>query len=205
MIFVIFSFVILILSVVIHEVAHGAVADYLGDPTAKMAGRLSLNPVKHLDPMGSVFIPLILLIFQSPVLFGWAKPVPINPANFIDKKYGEAKVALAGPAANFILAFVFGMILRFAPLTFGLYNLFSYVVFINLVLFLFNLIPIPPLDGSHLLFTFLPESAITREIRIFLTQYQFFILIFVVFVLFRFLGPLISLIYKLLVGMPIIF
>ena len=201
----IFSLIILILSVVIHEVAHGAVADYLGDNTAKMAGRLSLNPLKHLDPMGSVFIPLILIIFQSPILFGWAKPVPINPANFTDKKYGEVKVALAGPLANFVLAFSFGMILRFMPLTLELYNLFSYVVFINLILFLFNLIPIPPLDGSHLLFTFLPVSAITREIRIFLMQYQFFILIFVVFIVFRFLGPLIFLIYKLLVGMPLIF
>jgi len=189
----------------VHEIAHGAMADSLGDPTAKMAGRLSLNPIKHLDPMGSIFIPLILIIFRSPVLFGWAKPVPINPANFTDKKYGEAKVALAGPLANFAFAFSFGMILRFLPLTFELYNLFSYVVFINLVLFLFNLIPVPPLDGSHLLFTFLPETSITREIRIFLTQYQFFVLIFVVFFLFRFLSPLIFSIYKLLVGVPLIF
>jgi Zn-dependent protease len=205
-IFLIFSIIILILSVVIHEISHGAAADYLGDPTAKTAGRLSLNPLRHLDPMGSIFIPLFLLIaFRGGIIFGWAKPVPINPANFTDKKYGEAKVALAGPAANFIVALSFAMILRFVPLTGALNNLFSYVVLINLVLFVFNLIPIPPLDGSHLLFTFLPLSNTTNQIKNFLTQYQFFILIFFVFFLFRFLYPLIFVMFKLLTGFPLIF
>lgn len=201
----IFSLIILILSVVIHEVAHGAMADSLGDPTARMAGRLSLNPIKHLDPMGSVLIPLILIIVRSPVLFGWAKPVPINPLNFADKKYGELKVALAGPLSNFAIAFSFSMILRFVPLNFELSTLFGYVIFINLILFFFNLLPVPPLDGSHVLFSLLPPSSIAGEIRNFLLQYQFFILIFIVFFAFRFLIPLIFFISRMLVGFPLFF
>jgi len=95
---IIFLILILLFSVVIHEVSHGAVANYLGDPTAKYAGRLTLNPLKHIDPIGSILVPLFLVLIQSPFLVGWAKPVPINPYNFRDQKYGSAKVALAGPA-----------------------------------------------------------------------------------------------------------
>ena len=105
----IFSLVILLFSVIIHELAHGYVAYSLGDPTAKYAGRLTLNPLKHLDPFGSIILPLLLFIAGSPFLFGWAKPVPINPYNFTDKKYGEIKVSVAGPASNFSLAIVFGL------------------------------------------------------------------------------------------------
>jgi len=115
----IFSILILIFSVIIHEVSHGYAAYLLGDETAKDSNRLSLNPLDHIDPIGSVFLPLVLSMLHLPV-FGWAKPVPINPFNFSDKKYGPAKVALAGPGSNLLFAFIFGLLLRFLPLSPGL-------------------------------------------------------------------------------------
>ena len=115
----VFLIIILIFSIVIHEVSHGAMANYLGDPTAKYAGRLTLNPLRHLDPIGSVILPLFLILMAKltggGIIIGWAKPVPINPYNFRDQKYGSAKVALAGPAANLIIGLVFGLALRFFP------------------------------------------------------------------------------------------
>lgn len=205
-----FLIIILIFSVIIHEIAHGAMANYLGDPTAKLAGRLTLNPIKHLDPMGSVLLPLILIIIArlagGGIIFGWAKPVPINPLNFRDKKYGEAKVALAGPGANLSLALVFGLALRFLPIAAQvpeLGKMFSLIVFINILLAIFNLLPIPPLDGSHILFTFLPASL--EKVRIFLFQYSLFILLFVIFFLLQYLFPLITGIYRLIVGSPLVF
>jgi len=200
----IFLIAILIFSIIIHEIAHGAMANYLGDDTAKLAGRLSLNPIRHLDPIGSIFVPLFLVIIGSPILIGWAKPVPINPLNFRDRKYGDAKVALAGPGVNLMIALVFGLILRFFPSLIqipGLYLMFSYVVFINILLAVFNLLPIPPLDGSHILFTFLPPSM--NGIKIFFLKYGFFILLFVVFFFLQYLFPLILGIYKLIVGSPL--
>jgi len=197
----IFLIAILLFSIVIHEVSHGAMANYLGDPTAKYAGRLTLNPIKHLDPIGSVLVPLFLLLLRSPILFGWAKPVPINPYNFRDQKYGSAKVALAGPGANLSLALVFGLTLRFFPGLAdipGLYLMFSYIVFINLLLAIFNLLPVPPLDGSHILFTFLPASL--QNIKIFLSQFGLFILLFVIFFFFKWIILVINWIFQLIVG-----
>lgn len=197
----IFLLAILLFSVVIHEVSHGLMADYLGDPTARHAGRLTLNPIKHLDPFGSIIVPLFLLILNSPILFGWAKPVPINPYNLRDQKYGSAKVALAGPAANLALALVFGLTLRFLPVLAdnpGLYLMFSYIVFINILLAVFNLLPIPPLDGSHILFTFLPYSL--QKIKIFLKQFGLFILLFIFFYFFSRVIYIVNLIFKLIVG-----
>src|SRR3989304_1848333 len=103
---IIFFLIVLLFSVILHEIAHGSVALYLGDPTAKMAGRLTLNPIKHLDPVGSILLPLILIITTGKGI-GWAKPVPINPTNFRDQKWGELKVSLAGPLANILLALIF--------------------------------------------------------------------------------------------------
>ena len=179
----IFSLIVLLFSVIIHELAHGYVAYSLGDPTAKYEGRLTLNPLKHLDPFGSVILPLLLFIAGSPFLFGWAKPVPINPYNFTDKKYGEIKVSIAGPASNFLLAIIFGLILRFIPDSIILYNpgisiALGYIVAINIWLAIFNLIPVPPLDGSWILFSFLPAS--WQGAKVFLKQYGIVILVLLI-------------------------
>ena len=202
MITTIFYLIILLFSVVVHEVSHGAMADYLGDPTAKNAGRLSLNPLRHLDLFGSILLPISLLILtagQGPI-FGWAKPVPINPYNFRDKKWGNLKVALAGPLSNLLLALFFGFLLRIFNPPIQFYNFFSIVIILNLLLAIFNLIPIPPLDGSHIFFSFLPES--TFKIQRFLFQYGIFILIFFIFFVFPLIYPLIFFIYKIVVGRP---
>ncbi len=179
----IFSLVILLFSVIMHELAHGYVAYSLGDPTAKYAGRLTLNPIKHLDLFGSIILPLLLFLAGSPFLFGWAKPVPINPYNFSDKKYGDIKVSLAGPASNFILAIVFGLILRFLPNQIlagneGIGIALGYIVAINIWLGLFNLIPIPPLDGSWILFSFFPSGM--ERIKNVLRQYGIVILVLLI-------------------------
>jgi len=202
-----FLIIILIFSIVIHEVSHGTMANYLGDPTAKYAGRLTLNPISHLDPIGSVILPIFLIIMAKimggGIIFGWAKPVPINPYNFRDQKYGSAKVALAGPASNLALALVFGLALRFLPILDihpGPVLMFSYIVWVNILLAVFNLLPIPPLDGSHLLFTFLPYSL--QNIKIFLSQFGLFILLFIIFFLFRWLILIINWIFTLIVGTP---
>lgn len=187
----IFSLIVLIISVIIHELAHGSVAYSLGDPTAKYAGRLTLNPLRHLDMFGSVILPLILFMSGSPVLVGWAKPVPINPYNFTDQKWGSLKVSIAGPISNMILALFFGFLIRFILVPYGFYdfftrhtlmgnfNLFSYIVGLNIMLAIFNLVPIPPLDGSWILFSVLPQKF--ERLKVFLQQYGVFILLFFIF------------------------
>jgi Zn-dependent protease len=199
----VFFLVILVLSVILHEVAHGYVALAQGDTTARDAGRLTLNPIPHIDPIGSVAVPLLLVVFQSPILFGWAKPVPVNPYNLRDKKYGSAKVSFAGPGANLAIALFFGLLLRFASMPIadvlpGLIPLFIGIVQVNLFLAIFNLVPIPPLDGSHILFDFLPRSLIS--VRRFLEQYGVFVLIFFIFFLFRFLEIPFEFLFRLIVG-----
>ncbi len=205
----IFLIIILIFSVIIHEIAHGSVAYYLGDPTAKYAGRLTLNPLKHLDPVGSVIVPVFLAIAAqitgSGIIFGWAKPVPVNPYNFRDQKYGSLKVSLAGPLSNLAVALVFGLVLRFVPLIWeveGLSVIFSYIVYINILLAVFNLIPVPPLDGSHILFTFLPYSM--QNIKIALQQFGVFILVFIILFGFPFLISIINTIFILITGFSLL-
>jgi len=201
-----FYFIILIFSIVIHEVSHGAMAYHLGDPTAKNAGRLTLNPISHIDIVGSVILPLFLILSHSPFLVGWAKPVPINPYNFKDQKYGQAKSAIAGPAANIIIAVFFGLLLRFLPFSGSqssqlFVNFFIYIVQINLLLALFNLVPIPPLDGSHILFSFLPYSM--ENVKIFLNRWGMIILLVLIFLVPEFFNVLIQiviLIFKIIVG-----
>lgn len=149
---------LVIFSIILHEVAHGYVADLLGDPTARLSGRLTLNPLPHIDPMGSVLIPGFLALSQSPFLIGWAKPVPYNPHNVRGGKWGEAAVAFAGPATNILIALVAGLALRFfmGEIGYAIASLLVMLVYSNLSLAILNLIPIPPLDGSKLLSALLP-------------------------------------------------
>lgn len=149
---ILLSIGVLVVSVILHEVAHGYMANWLGDPTARLEGRLTLNPISHIDPVGSILLPSVLVITGSPLLIGYAKPVPYNPYN-LRGKYAEGLVAFAGPAVNIILALIFGLSIRFFdlapndPLTFA----FGTIAYVNMLLALFNLIPIPPLDGSKIL------------------------------------------------------
>lgn len=208
-----FYFLTLVYSIIIHEVSHGVVALWLGDLTAKYAGRITLSPWSHIDPFGSVIIPVALFLTTG-FAFGYAKPVPYNPYNLRDQKWGSLKVALAGPGSNFLLAILAALLASLIPLTlaakhvilssfFGVisgtgefldrfsdlaavmtgsfpsifFGLLLLIVFWNVVLGCFNLIPIPPLDGSKILFTFFPVS---EEVQRMLEQYGFFFLLFLV-------------------------
>lgn len=201
----IFVIAIFIFSVVIHEVSHGVMAYFLGDPTAKYSGRLTLNPIKHLDPVGSIILPGLLILSGTGIIFGWAKPVPINPYNFRDQKYGSAKVGLAGPLANIFLALAFASIIRFFPLGISDFSqnlilIFGFIIWVNLLLAVFNLIPVPPLDGSHVLFALLPYS--WENIKLFLERYGFFILLFIIFFYSHWVQALVAWLYKFIVGAP---
>lgn len=200
----IFLIAILIFSVVIHEVSHGVVANALGDPTAKNAGRLTLNPIPHLDPIGSVLLPGFLILMSQigggGIIFGWAKPVPVNPMN-LRGKYDSALVSLAGPGSNLAIALTFGLALRFLPLAElnpALILIFSYIVFLNILLAVFNLLPVPPLDGSHILFAFLPRSF--DALRVFLSRFGIFVLLFIIFFFFGFVSLIVNFIFTLIVG-----
>jgi Zn-dependent protease len=150
--------VVLLFSVIIHEMAHGYVALKNGDPTAKMLGRLTLNPIPHIDPIGTILLPFLLLISGTGIIFGWAKPVPVNPLNYRNYWWGEATVSAAGPLSNLALAVIFSFVFHLGPLNLGLMKLAYFGVTINILLALFNLIPIPPLDGSHILALLLPRD-----------------------------------------------
>jgi len=167
----ILSFIVLIFSIIAHEVAHGYAAGSLGDPTARLSGRLTLNPIPHIDFMGSIVIPALLMLSGSSILFGWAKPVPYNPYNLKNRRWGEAFVAIAGSATNILLAIIFGLIVRFdsTPLVSGgaalpmvALSLAATISFTNLFLGLFNLIPFPPLDGFTALRAMLPWHLSSR-------------------------------------------
>jgi Zn-dependent protease len=207
----IFYIIILIMSVVIHEISHGYVAEYFGDDTARNAGRLTLNPFKHLDLFGSIFLPVILILTHAGFIIGWAKPVPYNPNNLSNRKWGTIAVASAGVLANFFIAAIFGILIRFAP-TLGLspyggfsphpfYVITSAIVIVNLALAIFNLLPIPPLDGSKILFSFLPESASS-----FIVTYERYSLIFLlVFVVFfaEYLFPILAFLFHFATGLAL--
>jgi Zn-dependent protease len=206
----IFYVAILIMSVVVHEFAHGYVAYLLGDNTARLSGRLTLNPLKHLDPFGSVILPLLLILSKAGFIIGWARPVPYNPNNLKNGRRGTVLVACAGIAANILLAGIFGLLIRFAP-HFGLplysadplllhpfYKITTIIVFTNLVLALFNLIPIPPLDGSKLLFSFIPPQF--RSIENFLERWGMFVLLFFIIFLWGYFSPLIFAAFSFITG-----
>ncbi|TSD03233.1 MAG: peptidase M50 [Parcubacteria group bacterium Athens0714_16] len=199
----IFSIIILIFSVVIHEFSHGYAADKLGDPTARLAGRLTLNPFAHLSLFGSFIFPLITYSLGG-FIFGWAKPVPYNPYN-IRHKYGDAIVAVAGPGSNFLLAVIFGVLIRL-NVAYGLFpspfiDVFALIVVINIILGIFNLIPIPPLDGSKILFNFLPVRYLF--IKDFLEKYWPVFAFILVFFLWKFILPLVHLIFSLITGIAV--
>lgn len=184
--------VALILSIILHEMAHGYAANWLGDPTARLAGRLSANPLVHIDPIGSVLIPAVLLLTNAGFLFGWAKPVPYNPYNLRNQKWGEAIVAAAGPATNILLAVIFAVLIRMADplgLTSAFVGLAGYIVYINILLAFFNMIPIPPLDGSKILVALLPYGAALRY-RELMGQIERFGLIFTFLFIFLFINLL---------------
>jgi Zn-dependent protease len=148
---------VLLFSVIIHEVAHGYVALLNGDPTARMLGRLTLNPVPHIDLFGTILLPLLLYVAHLPVV-GMAKPVPVNPQNYRNYRWGEFAVSAAGAVSNLVLAALFSVILRLGVENPGLIAMAQMGVSINIFLALFNLIPIPPLDGSHILALVLPRE-----------------------------------------------
>ena len=153
-----FVIVIIIFSAVIHEVMHGVAADWLGDKTARYAGRLTLNPIPHIDPFGSVILPVALTLLGSPIFFAYAKPVPYNPYNLKPGRFSEAIVAFAGPLSNIVLAILFGVVVRLGVFSAAINGILFLVIVVNTMLFLFNLIPVPPLDGSKILESLLPSS-----------------------------------------------
>jgi len=179
----IIALVILLFSAILHEIAHGYVAERLGDPTARLAGRLTLNPKNHIDPMMSIALPLLLLIAGSPIIIGAAKPVPVDPFNLRDGRKDLALVSLAGPLTNIFIAIIASLILKFIPYSI-FYYLLSVIAHLNLLLAIFNLIPIPPLDGSKIFSLILPE----KLANVFLSLGS--IGIFIIFFLLLSSGPL---------------
>lgn len=173
----------ILISITTHEFSHGFAAFLLGDNTAKDQGRLTLNPIAHIDPFGTILLPALLMIMGAPVI-GWAKPVPFNPYNLSDQRYGSLKVGIAGPLANFIIFLIAGLLLKVLLPSFVDGNMLiaflRQLIVVNFVLMMFNLIPIPPLDGSKVLFGLLPSRFEHWERT--LEQYGTFILFFILFI-----------------------
>lgn len=195
------------MSIVIHEFAHGYMAYRLGDNTARLAGRLTLNPLKHLDPFGSVVLPLLLYFTTSGgFLIGWAKPVPYNPNNLKNEKKGTFLVSIVGILANLLIAIIFGLFIRFALLSqFSIpdpfYKISSIIVVINLILFLFNLIPIPPLDGFKIFSSLLPYKY--KYIESFLEKWGLFLLLLFIIFIWGKVSGFIFVIFKLITGVSL--
>ncbi len=197
----IFQIIILIMSVVIHELSHGYMAELLGDPTPRLQGRLTLNPLKHLELFGSFLVPILTSL--TGFTFGWAKPIEWNPYNVKNKRIGEILISIAGPASNLFIAIVFGLVVRIFgnELPASFIQISVYVILINIVLAVFNMIPLPPLDGSKVLFSLLPPSM--NNIRVTLERYSIFFFLILIFVLWRFVEPIIPYIFKVITGVTI--
>lgn len=197
---VIFQILVVLFSIVIHEVSHGLAALSLGDQTAKNAGRLTLNPLPHLDMFGSIILPLLTYSLGG-FIFGYAKPVPYNPLYLRDQRFGPAKVGFAGPLSNIIIALIFGLILRFLPSILQatiLPELFSFIVLINLVLAIFNLLPVPPLDGHWLLLSAVPEKF--YGFKLFYLRYGLILFLLVLIFVLPLIFPLVSKLFRFIVG-----
>lgn len=202
----VFEFVALIFSAVLHEVAHGYEAERLGDPTARRAGRLTLNPIAHLDPFGSILMPIFLYIASSGAFFfAAAKPVPYDPRNLKNPRSGAAKIALAGPLTNLTLALIFGLLVRLfvlLPVSDFFLTLLAVVCFMNILLGVFNLVPIPPLDGSRLLFALLPPGERSYRVMYFLERWGLLFILIFIFFGFQVLIPVFRLLFTLFTGQP---
>ena len=197
----VFFFLIIIPSAIIHEYAHGWMANELGDPTARLAGRLTLNPISHIDLFGTILLPLGLFIVSGGgFLFAYAKPVPYNPYNLKDKRWDPVKVAVAGPVANLNIAFIFGFLIRFGLFPQIISQFISIIVYANVLLAVFNLVPIPPLDGSKLLYALLPNTQAMMQFKVNLERYGFMILLFFIFFAFKLIMPIMSWLFVLFTG-----
>ncbi len=201
----IFYFLILIASIIVHEVAHGLVAEREGDPTARLLGRITLNPLKHIDWLGSVILPLVLILTNAGFVVGWAKPVPYNANNLRDGRVSEAKVAIAGIIVNLVVAVVFGLLIRAMLITgytsVAVIDIASIIVLINIILALFNSIPLAPLDGFRFLSCVLPWRA-QPTMRI-LEQYSLPLLILFILFGWKLVVPLAFTVYSLLTGIAL--
>ncbi len=202
----VFSLIVLLFSIIIHEVSHGYAALMQGDRTAEYEGRLTLNPLKHIDPIGTVILPILSLMLPGSFLFGWAKPVPFNPYNLRNQRWGEAIVAVAGPLSNLILAVVFGLFIRLYLAPAGIADgpvasLCAVIVLVNVTLAIFNLVPIPPLDGSKILSAVLPSG--WMRIRAAIERFGFLgVIVFLLFI-WQFFEPLIPLLFKAITGLSL--
>lgn len=196
-----FNLLILILSVVVHEVSHGLAALSQGDRTAQYQGRLTMNPLKHIDPLGSVILPLMFALLPGSLMFGWAKPVPYNPYNLRNGRKSEFLVAFAGPFSNLVIAILGAIVLRSfgAVLPEATLVIISSTILINIVLALFNLVPLPPLDGSKILVNLLPFNA-SESVQRFYSSYGLVATILFIFFVWQYFVPLIILFYRVLVG-----
>lgn len=202
----IFSLIVLLFSVIIHEVSHGYAALMQGDRTAEYEGRLTLNPLKHIDLVGTIILPAISLMLPGSFLFGWAKPVPFNPYNLKNRRWGEAIVAVAGPLSNIVLALVFGLFIRFYIIPHGLVDgpvasLCAIIALVNITLAVFNLVPVPPLDGSKIISAVLPHG--WMKIRYAIERFGFIgVFIFLLFI-WQFIAPIVPWLFGVFTGLSL--